>query len=321
MVAAPLAASGVFGVACALNDGGQELVPVTGGDGGGDVVVTGDSGGKDQNVGDQNLPPSCGDPKACLGTVSAPWQFVALANMPTAACPPSFTTLDLARDFAPSVDACLCACTSTGGNCGPSAYSEGNDGTCTQHVDAGGGDPSACTALSHKDGNITKVQITQSALTAVTCGSMRVGDAGVASVPVRVCEPTCDAGDFCGAASTVGMACLIADGDIPCPTGRTYGRTILGTTATTTCNACGTCTQTATSCDATMSFYGTIGCTGTADNTYAADGTCQDGPGTNSWQASKLNATPPPQACGSSSSPDPGGKSAPTAPKTLCCPI
>jgi hypothetical protein len=149
---------------------------------------------------------------------------------------------------------------------------------------------------------------------------MRLGDAGVDSVPVRLCAPTCKA-DFCGELGTA-TACIVTGGDVACPTGFNQ-RTLVASGAAATCGTCACAAPTA-KCTGTVHVdeFGS-GC-GTDKWDMPADGTCNPGPsntsGTNSSYGSVWETTALPKTPYCASQTDPGGDAGPVGVKTLCCP-
>lgn len=304
---AALGAAVVF-IACGIDEGGV-VGPPASSEGGPDVQI------------DTNLPPACGDAAACLTNVPAGWQITGLLPDPKSFCPTNFNTADQIKDL--SASGCACTCTAAGTpSCGGSIVTYKDNGgasDCTGR-DAGMivGD-GGCIPISSGGQSNVWVGATAPPLQGITCTPTRTGTATVDSVPVRLCEPTCQA-DFCGQLTAAGAtACIInSTGDVPCPAGYKQ-RTVVATSGNVACAPCNGCSPPAASCTGTVSLWGSATCSG-AHYTAVADGTCKAGPsGPGDFGSLSEQTTAPGSPCNVQAN-DPGGDAGPVGAKTLCCP-
>jgi hypothetical protein len=303
---AALGAAGVF-IACGIDEGGVGVPPASS-EGGPDVQI------------DTNLPPACGDAAGCLSNVPAGWQITGLLPDPKSMCPTNFNTADQIKDL--SATGCQCACADQGtASCGSSilTFTNGSSTGCTTKDAGAFADDGGCVVVSSGGLNGASVGASAPALQGVTCAPVRTADAGFDSVPVRLCEPTCQA-DFCGQLKQGGAtACIInSTGDVPCPSGYTQ-KTVVATSASVACAACPQCAGPSATCTGTVSLYSDNNCMN-SNFSIAEDGKCHNQSGNDAWQSlTDTKALPASPYCAAQAN-DPGGDAGPIGAKTLCCP-
>jgi hypothetical protein len=293
-------------IACGIDEGGVVAPPTPQGEGGPDVNI------------DTSLPPACGDAAACLPTVPSGWQITGLLSSPMASCPANFNQADQIKDL--SATGCQCACTDQGdASCGGSIVTYTNQGalTCTDK-DAGvlPGD-GGCVANNGGGLNNASVGASTPPLQGIKCASIRTADAGFDSVPVRLCEPTCQA-DFCGQLQAASATpCIVSPGDVQCPAGFSQ-RTLIATSASVACASCPQCAGPSATCTGTVSFYGDNQCSNLGYS-VVADGKCHGQSGNDAWQSLSETTTLPSSPHCAAQANDPGGDAGPIGAKTLCC--
>lgn len=150
------------------------------------------------------------------------------------------------------------------------------------------------------------------------CSGQAVGDPSkVQTTQVRTCSvPTSDEVSVCaGVAPGGSAACILAQGDVPCPTGSPFQtRSVIGDTETLVCSACGTCGVSATCTGASLDIYSDMNCTNMMTS-IPANSTCvgvQSGPMQAFWYKAQVTS-PTCKASGTAAS------FQTTNVQTLCC--
>ena len=137
---------------------------------------------------------------------------------------------------------------------------------------------------------------------------------------VRTCsvQPS-NAEGVCGGAASAGFAaCLVAPGEVACPSGSPFtNRTVIGDTETLVCSACTNCVVQGTCVSPSVKFFSDYLCNNTFYvGTLAADGNCTK-PG---WAGQSVNSIEyQAQVNASCSSSGSSAAFQTTGAQTLCC--
>ncbi|HEY2369464.1 MAG TPA: hypothetical protein VGH87_23865 [Polyangiaceae bacterium] len=320
------------GVQCGLDEGG-----VFEGDAAtNDVVVASDGGGSDV-VQTQDALPDVPAPPVEAGicdedadycqapNVPTGWSPVAYAESPATNCPTADwpTQSDWVANVQNGNAACGCGCAKTGDpNCATGKidtfFSQSsnctNQGTSLSFIDGG------CTAVGGGNLGNYYASSTIAPSGSGSCTSQAAATGSLATTPARTCAPdsTCTSATCAGVVPSGWQACIIADGDQPCPTGSVFAQkhaiaksVTFDCAQTCTCNVSGTCDS------PKVNFYSQGGCNNGLIVTLPSDTTCNatNNNGT-SVAAASYTATPN-FKCNSN------GTSAvqrePTTPTTVCC--
>ncbi len=217
----------------------------------------------------------CTDPNVPQG-----WTPVALTTTNTTSpCPADFGTgVTLLEDPTPATNACTCSCTKTQDpDCqtGSSIWS-GIGLTCSSGAASLSYSGGKCRPTSGTVDDYDKA--TTIAPTGGTCQVQKVVNAGaVTSTPAKLCQPDSScAAAVCGGYAPAGFsACIVTDGDVPCPTGSVFAnKHTVAQQAQAQCTDCtpgcsfqGSCTN------PKLSFYSDQQCQ-TLIVSIPADGTC-----------------------------------------------
>ena len=150
------------------------------------------------------------------------------------------------------------------------------------------------------------------------CTGQAVGDPSkVQTTQVRACSvPASDEASVCaGGAPGGSAACILAQGDVPCPQGSPFQiRSVIGDTETLVCSACGSCGVSATCTGAELDIYSDMGCANMMTS-ITANSTCvnvQGGPMKAFWYKAQVTS-PACKATGTAAS------FQTTNAQTLCC--
>lgn len=245
------------------------------GDGGGG------GGGGDGGGGTDGVAPEGGgncDVSKCAN-VPAGFRVVSMVD-PNAACPNGFDTSDLVTAPVASDGACTCACnvtTQPDCNTGPITRSldQGTTPTCNYQATTFQANGGACSPIN----NTLYLSYPHYATNAPppSGGSCQydatVDTQKITSSKARLCAPPTSCP---GAVCTGANVCVAQDGDVACP-GDFPKKTLVGTSASADCSACGGSCSVAGQCTGTLSFFTDQACTqGKVD--FTADGTCGANP-------------------------------------------
>jgi len=304
----------------ATNDVG---VSEGGSDGGSDVVQTQDA------LPDVPAPPVeagiCDeDANFCQApTVPAGWSPVAYAENPATNCPTTNwpTQTDWVANVQVGSAACGCGCSKTGDpNCTTgkiSTFFSDQPGCGTQ-----GG------SLSFTDGGCVTVgagiasyySSTAIAPTGTGSCSTLTGQTGnLATTPARTCtpDPSCNSATCAGTVPGGWLACIIADGDQPCPGGSPFAQKhVVAQSVAFTCSQTCTCNVTGTCDSPQVHFFNNGGCSNPLV-TLPSDTTCTATNNGNTFVASASYSATPNFKCNSTGSST--VQVQPTTPKTVCC--
>lgn len=263
--------------------------------------------------------PVCPAPDCFDGGLPDGWTPIDFASgAEVAACPQDFAATDLVYDAGLASGACNCtACAASGSwscqfhvgahgaSCNQTDYDASASGCFTPGGGGGGNTGSSAEVYPP----------TRSG--SPSCGTSTPNGTGkAASSPARMCTPTQCNDLVCGQASF--DACIYAAGDVGCPAGFSK-KTLAGTAATATCNACPSCAvaNADAGCAASITLYDKPSCGGTAVQVLTPQNGCTLG--LPSWQSFALDASTPTPTCSYG-----GGSVAGTAQLanaiTVCCP-
>jgi hypothetical protein len=221
----------------------------------------------------------------CLGSIPAGWT-VALLGVGAAACPAAFAQHDVYGPPVAAAGACSCACSVTqSGDCttGTVSVAAGMPplrGSCTTNLFSAQIAGSGCTPL---DGVVLvggMLHLQTAALDPVggSCtGSVTPDPTGLSTPRARYCDvPEASAESVCaGVVSSGFVACIAADGDVPCPETTPFvNPSSVGDGATLTCSACSPCSATTTCANATLTTFRDPTCAPSRSLQITADGTC-----------------------------------------------
>ena len=216
---------------------------------------------------------------AKCGNIPSGFHVVSLVDGSTA-CPSGLDASDVVTAPVASDGACTCACNvTTPPDCTNGSVTRSLDQTttptCTYQGTTFQANGGACSSV----GNTLYLSYTHYAVTAPPpSGGACQYDATVdpqkiTSTKARVCAPPASCP---GAACTGGAACVSQTGDVACPADFPK-KTLVGTSATADCAACGASCTVAGECTGTFSFYTDPGCTQNGVD-FTADGTCASNP-------------------------------------------
>jgi hypothetical protein len=251
------------------------------------------------------------------------WSPVAYAENPATNCPT--TDWPTQNDWVANVQngnaACGCGCAKTGDpNCTTGkidtflSQQQGcaNQGTSLAFIDGG------CTAVGGNLGNYyASSAIAPSG--AGSCTAQAAATGSLATTPARTCAPdsTCTSATCAGVVPSGWQACIIADGDQPCPANSVFAQKhAIAKSATFDCAQTCACTVTGT-CDAPkVNFYSQAMCGGLLV-TLPSDTTCNATSNNGQFVATASYTATPNFKCNAN------GTSAvqhqPVTPTTVCC--
>jgi hypothetical protein len=255
--------------------------------------------------------------------VPSGWSPVAYAESPQTNCPTTDwpTQDDYVSNVQAGTAACACGCTKTSDpNCTTGKIATyysgspgcGNQGTSLLFADGG------CIGVGAAIDNYyasTAIPPTGSG----ACTSQTTPTGNLATTAARTCTPDskCTSATCAGTVPSGWLACIIADGDQPCPSGSPFSQkhAIAKSVAFQCAQTCG-CNVTGTCDTPQVHFFSGGGCTQPLV-TLASDGGCEPTNNGNTNVATASYSATPNFKCNSS------GTSAvqpqPTTPKTVCC--
>ncbi|HEY1958898.1 MAG TPA: hypothetical protein VGH28_24970 [Polyangiaceae bacterium] len=279
-----------------------------------DVAVT-DAGPTDASFDGIPSPPDCGTAPSCLQNVPAGWTPVAFAAGSQLSCPTGFTQTNLVTSPSVGANACTCsACTSSGAwSCGGETVGVGGL-QCTQNeLDA-----AVTTCWGWGGSNRSTVALSIDQTGSVTCGtSTPTGNGKVTTTPAALCTPNDCTASVCGQAGF--SDCISQAGDASCPSGFPT-RTLAGSSATVSCNACPTCAlaNADAGCTTSLELYNDLLCAGTVVKSYTSAIPCTSvGQTFMSLHVQPATAATP--NCGPPAG-NAGGTAQLKTPVTICCP-
>jgi len=264
------------------------------------------------------------DADYCQPTVvPAGWSPVAYAESPPTSCPTTdWPTQD---DFVSNIQngsaACACGCTKTG------------DPNCTTgKIDTFASQQPGCAtpgvSLAFTDGGCTTVGGNLGSYYASTaiaplgpgsCNAQAAQSGSVATTPARTCTPEskCASATCAGKVPSGWLACIVADGDQPCPSGSPFAQKhAIAKNAGFTCGQTCNCSVSGTCTSPQIHAFANNGCNN-AVVTLASDTTCNATNHNGTFIASATYSATPSFTC------DAGGASAVqiqrATPKTVCC--
>ena len=214
--------------------------------------------------------------------VPAGFHAVSLVDA-TASCPNGFDTSDLVTAPIANDGACTCACNVTTQpdctNGSVTRYLQTNTSTtCSQQATTFQANGGACTQIQN---GALYLSYSHYAVNAPppSGGACQydatVDPQKVSSTKARVCAPPASCqGAVCDGASV----CVAQTGDVACP-GDFPKKTLVGTSATADCSACGGSCSVTGDCTGTFSVYTDPSCTQNGVD-FTADGTCSPNPAT-----------------------------------------
>jgi hypothetical protein len=262
---------GFFCLACSLiGCGGAGSSPLLGQDAGNSDTGTGDA--------TVDSPMGC-DVTKCVPNVPEGFTLVTLS---TSMCQSGWSSTDVVSTPTAGDGTCTCACdVTTPPTCNTGTLNRYLDitsaATCTTAATTLYPDGTPCELLTAPI-QLYGYHYAVDALTPVggACTyDATVDTTKITSTSAHVCAPPASCvGAICG-----GNICVSEAGDVDCPTGFP-AKTLVGTSATAACSACGTgaCTVTGT-CTGTLSMFTDQACT-TGQANFPADGTCNANAGT-----------------------------------------
>lgn len=256
--------------------------------------------------------------------VPAGWTPVAYAENPQSGCPASSwsTADDDVTGVGVGTAQCSCDCSiAANPNCTTGTiatyYSDtagcGTSGLGLQFTNGGcitvGGNLHAyyaSTAIAPTDGQCT--------VTATSSGTL-------ASTPVRLCipDPECTTAACDGVAPAGFAACIVADGDQPCPSGSSFSvKHGIAKSAAASCTpTCGmACTFQGGCTNPQVKMFSSNACANLVD-TLKSDGTCVSTNGGTYVASASYTATPSFSGCTASGTTS--VQVVPTTPRTVCC--
>jgi hypothetical protein len=298
---------GASGSGSGSGSGGASGSSSSGGSGSGSGSASSGSGGSGGSDG--------GPGAACVSG----WTLV-LGEMGSASCPAGYPGAyqGVANPQA-QTGACTCSCTITKQptcTVGNLSWTYGNQAPAC---------PSAsnmystgnCTALLGSPQLGTAQQVQPIPLTGGTCAGQAVGDTSmVQQTQVQTCSvPDANAASVCSGTVPSGFsACVIAPGDVPCPSGSPFSnRTVIADSEMLVCSGCSACSVTGTCQDPILAVYSDGQCKNVVA-TITADGQCTDHQGgmvSSWWYQAQVDAQ-----CSASGT---NASFQPTNPQTLCC--
>lgn len=299
-----------------------------------DVVTDGGSGS--DVVQTQDAPPDVPAPPVEAGIcdedadycqpplVPTGWSPVAYAENPPTNCPTTDwpTQDEYVANTQNGNAACACGCTKTGDpNCTTGAidtFASGTQGCGTKGLSLTFTD-GGCTTVG---GNLNNYY----ASTAIapngsgSCTEQTTPSGNLTTTAARTCAPeaTCSSATCAGTVPSGWLACIIADGDQPCPTGSAFTQkhAVAKSVAFTCAQTCGACTVTGT-CDTPQIHAFSNGGCNNALVTLASDATCvATNHGGQFVSSATYSATPNFKCNGAGTS---AVQVQPTTPKTVCC--
>ena len=256
--------------------------------------------------------------------VPAGWTPVAYAENPQSGCPTSLwsTADDDVTGVGVGTAQCSCDCSITNNpNC--------TTGTIATYFSDTPGCGTSGQALQFTNGGCIGVggnlhayyASTAIAATGGQCNVTTASSGMVASTPVRLCIPDVECTTAaCDGVAPVGFAaCIVADGDQPCPSGSSFSvKHAIAKSASASCApTCGTaCTFQGGCTNPQVNLFSGTSC-GTLLDALKSDGTCvQTGGGAFVGSAS-YSATPSFSGCTASGTTS--VQVVPTTPRTVCC--
>jgi hypothetical protein len=288
------------------------------GSGGGDGGQGSDGGGTDG----ASLPPA--EAGAC---VPSGWSLVAY-EASRASCPGGYgASHDEVSGATAGAGACACSCNvTTQPSCdqgtlvtqwspaGPS------NGPCSNPGPPLTMNGSACTAFAGPVALEPGFSASPFAPTGGACtAAVNPDPSKVTKAGVRFCDvPPPAAEAVCSGAAPSGFAaCLVAPGDVPCPTGPFATRTVVADDVELVCPTCGPCTVAGTCGSAQIRFYSDGQCAALAA-TLSCDGACVSAGGGPPKTVAAYEYSAHAQAT-CTASPIGATSLAPVRPQTLCC--
>jgi hypothetical protein len=250
------------------------------------------------------------------------WSPVAYVENPQSACPASWSTADdYVTGATQGTATCNCDCTVT---TAPSCTT----GTLPTYYSSGPGCGSQGVSLTFNQGGCVTVGGNLSnyysspalAPSGGVCNVQASSSGSLQSTPVRLCIPAteCTWAACDGVAPPGYAACIVADGDQPCPSGSSFSvKHGIAQSVAASCSTCGTsCTFQGTCDNPKLNTFGGVGCTNPGAS-LASDGTCVSTGGGGYVASATYSATANFTGCtaaGTSSV-----QIVPTTPKTVCC--
>ncbi|CAN5713462.1 hypothetical protein BH09MYX1_BH09MYX1_57800 [soil metagenome] len=258
---------------------------------------------------------NCG---ACGTAAPAGFHYVAYNENRTTACPSGTKPSDVVSNVGDSIG-CTCPCKVNPPDCAVGNIArpfdqDPNNATCNQMGATLNAAAPTCTVLQNQIGLGNHIQVNPPTIQG-TCISEGTADlTSVKPTEGRLCDaPTECTGVVCGGPKK----CIAQAGDVACPSGFP-NKTVVGTSVTAKCEACGAC-KAEVVCTGTLSFYTDTAC-GTGQVDMTADSTCGARPSASIGKAysaykyagsvKSATCTPPPDTKGT---PSLEGQS------TVCC--
>ena len=265
-----------------------------------------------------------GDPSAtgnCVASIPQGSSLVAFEPS-RAPCPAGLASNNLEVAPQAAAGACTCSCDITTQPSCTRGTLQGSYGTgagaCGAKVPPLSIAGTGCTQLQPGGPAPASIAIQPLPATAGACSATAVGDTTkVTSTPVRTCDVVgASAESVCEGAPPAGFsACLVAPGDMACPTGSPFAsRTLLAASQTLVCTACSACTVSGTCDSPLVTYYSDYLCNNPV-GTFPADGACQQPNWTGTLAGVEYHAMVQASCTGSGSS----ATFQPVSPQTLCC--
>ncbi|HEY1958316.1 MAG TPA: hypothetical protein VGH28_22020 [Polyangiaceae bacterium] len=254
------------------------------------------------------------------------WTPVAYVENPTSACAAPFSKQEDDVAYSAGSAACACACTKTSDpDCttGQIATYYSGDSSCSSQGGSLNFTKGACASIGGFGGASIDNDYESQAIgpQGGSCTAQTQSSGSVATTPVRLCEPdpSCMSAACNGYAPAGYSACIVTDGDQPCPTGSSFAKKIsIAKSATATCADCGTGCNLTGSCQSPEVHFFTDGQCNNELVALPSDGkTCAaTGHGGSTVRGATYTATPSftCHATGTTSV-----QISPTTPRTVCC--
>jgi hypothetical protein len=282
---------------------------------GGTTVVPDDSGTTDAPTGGDAGP-------VCGGTVPVGWSL-ALYSPSSSPCPNGVAGHDLVGQATVGASACSCSCAviqqrdcAQGTITASFAPGSGNDACVTPWLAMA---VNGCTAVPPAAFDHVQAAPLAPQGTGTCAGTVQGDDTQVSRVAQLYCDvPTTSTDAVCaGTAPTGFLACIIASGNISCPSSTAFLTEFhVQDDVTLSCPPCSVCTVQTTCTNATVSIFAGGSCAPPAVGTFAANNTCVDtNPNEVTVSSMTYTATPNSMCVPGSST----GTTQPVRPRTICC--
>ncbi len=287
-----------------------------------------DAGAGSEGAGGDSAPDTNVDAASgsCVASLPAGWSLV-LFEPSRDPCPAGLASTDLVDDPQAMASACTCTCSITAQPSCTSgtlqaAVGSGTGAACTTTAPPLAISGAGCTQLQPGGPAPAAISIQPLPVTGGTCTASAVGDTTqVTALQVRTCsignasggsgaEATCE-----GSPPTGFSACVVAPGDVPCPSGSPFAkRTVAAASETLVCTACTGCSVSGTCSSPLVTFYSDYLCNN-AVATFPADGTCTRPNWTGNLAGVEYQATVQPSCAGSGAT----ATFQAISPQTVCC--